>query len=560
MCAVDPLFWCNTFCWVAEPRQTAILPAITAEYQDELFLHILRNIKTGEDLVIPKSRDMRVTWSILTCYLWLWEFWLNSSFLCMSKNESFVDKRGDPKTLFWKLDFLLNNQPEWLRPKGYDPNKHRACNHMENPELGCTIDGESTNKFAGVADRRLSIMLDEFSKMDEQSVIFTGTRDVADCRIFPFTPQGAGNESYKIAHNPDIDCHPVHWSQHPTKAIGLYQVSAEGEVTYLDQTYWTPQKIKKEKVVKQRPKSPHYDFRSPWYDTQCKRTNSDSQIAQELDLDFLGSESPFFNHTTLDELQREFVIPPLAVGNFFPSERPFTYDPEGKLKLWFPPTVNGPPKGTYVVGVDIAMGTGASNSCISVVNIHTGEKVAEYVDHRIYPEKLAELAVSICEWFYHAKLIWEKDGPGSMFGRRIIQLQYSNLYLSRNEQVLTVRMSDMPGWKSTAEEKKSMLSEYRRAWTSKEFINRSAESYEEARRFVIGADSVPHYSGINKETDPAKARKNHGDRVIADGLACLLLIKPGPMNLVPRQEEEPYGSLVYFRKQRERERLEAELV
>ena len=76
------------------------------------------------------------------------------SFLLVSRVQDYVDKPGNPKALFWKIDFLLNNFPPWLKPRGYREANHRRLLHIENPENGSVIDGESTTGNVSRGDRR----------------------------------------------------------------------------------------------------------------------------------------------------------------------------------------------------------------------------------------------------------------------------------------------------------------------------------------------------------------------------------------------------------------------
>ena len=53
----------------------------------------------------------------------------------------------------------------------------------------------------------------------------------------------------------------------------------------------------------------------------------------------------------------------------------------------------------------------------------TGEKVGEYANPHILPYDLAPLAVAICRLFRNphgegAKMAWEQQGPGQIFGKR----------------------------------------------------------------------------------------------------------------------------------------------
>ena len=74
---------------------------------------------------------------------------------------------------------------------------------------------------------------------------------------------------------------------------------------------------------------------------------------------------------------------------------------KGRLHLWFEPGANSkvPMDGPFAIGVDIATGTGSSNSVISIGNCKTGEKVAEFVSSKTRPEELGNIAIALGKWF-----------------------------------------------------------------------------------------------------------------------------------------------------------------
>ena len=201
-CSRDLLFYINVFCWTYDPRKSkGVLPFITYNFQDESITSIRDCILEGRDLVIKKSRDMGASWMLLSVFEWFWHFKDGQSFLLVSRNEDYVDKTGNPKALFWKIDFLHKHQPNWLIPS-----ITRTKLRLTNDENGSTIDGESTTGDVARGDRRTAIGLDEFAAFDVDSSYraLASTRDATRCRIFNSTPAGSSNAFYDISHNAEI--------------------------------------------------------------------------------------------------------------------------------------------------------------------------------------------------------------------------------------------------------------------------------------------------------------------------------------------------------------------
>lgn len=549
MCARDPLFYINSFCFIFEPRMAAQLPFITYEFQDGA-LETIFEAHGNFDLVIEKSRDMGASWMCVTSIEWHWHFHKRRTFLLLSRKEELVDGKGkDPRSLFAKIDFLHKHQPGWLLP-----DRTRMQMHYSNDDNDSSMDGESTNKFAGIADRRYSLLIDEFSKMENQDSIFRGTRDVSDCRLFNFTPQGADNMASRVAHSEDYRKITLHWSRHPIKSIGLYRVEKDGEIEFIDTNYWTPKRQTAKNYVAEEPNNPRFKFRSPWYDLQCKRADTDKEIAQELDIDYLASSFQYFKPSLLAKAIAKTSNPEekgeFEYSGFNAEPISFQRNTAGDLDLW---TVldgagNPPRQGrSYVVGADISAGTGASNSVLVIGEARSHEQVGEMASPHIRPEELAKYAVSLCRWFCDeqgnpAALIWEAPGPGREFGAAVKDLGFSNVYYFRPRS-RWAKAKKVPGWWPTKDEKRDLIGEYRRAIYESRYLVHSRLQLEECRHYIHHPNQWVEHSKQTGSSilDPSGARENHGDRPMAGALCWLQMCMLFPSSEVHAEIDQPVG-------------------
>jgi hypothetical protein len=539
MCSRDPLYYLNTFGWTYNPKFKVngdlfpVIPWITWDVQDEAMIALFESILGGEDVLFKKSREMGASWDCVEAMEYLWHFRDNLSFLMVSRNEDYVDKARNPKALFWKLDFILENLPSFMKP-----HVNRVRLSIYNEDTGSTIDGESTTGDVARGDRRTAILMDEIAAFEvtDGYRAEASTQHATDCRIFNFTPSGTGNVAYDLAQKPELRKIVLHWSRHPDKSKGLY-TSENGKVKILDTSYAFPNDY---------PFILDGKLRSPWYDLQCRRAAHPMTIAAELDMDFLGSTYQFFDEGVLTKLKIEYVRPPFAVGNLsFDHESLETFEfalaEKGAFNLWVT-LVNGrlPSDQSFVVAADIATGTGASNSTLSIGNEKTKEKVAEYANSRIKPEDFGKLAVATAKFFNDAFMIWEANGPGRIFGNTVIEVGYRNIfYRQQNDQSLNQKTTDVPGWYSTRENKLTLLGNYRKALGGldhpSEFVIRSERSLQEAREYIyLPNNSVEHSKSLNL-IDPTGAGENHGDMTIADALLCKGLNR----STVTEKESEP---------------------
>lgn len=567
-CAKDPIFFISGFLWTHDPRQEpfARLPFILYDFQEELVLEILR-ASNDHDLLIEKSRTMGVSWVSLATFVWIWLFSKERSILLGSRNNDLVDKPGDPKALMWRIEYLINLLPVWLKPKGYDAAKHRIQKHIENPENGCVIDAEATTENFGTGDRRFLVFLDEFSKVPNGDSMLASTQPVTNSRIINSTPFGINNAFYDLTNHGRIAKIRLHWTRHPIYRKGLYKKTSgpDGRYIPIDVNYWSVIENADEKmaeydamIIERGVPLPPDKERSPWYAEQCARAKSAAHVAQELDINYLGSGGQYFDPAKVQETITKYARPPMLVGDLeYDSQTGdpirFRENPRGKLQLWFMLNKSGKPSIEHrtALGCDISSGTGASNSTGCGWDKVTCEKLCEYANPRIRPEEFALQMVALGRWLNNAQMIWEARGPGLNFGSKVVELNYGNIYLRRNDASISGKVSDVPGWAPGKDSKSVLLGSYRDVMETSECANYSKEALEECLSYVYGSDGCPiHSKSINKD-DPSGAKDNHGDRVIGDALAWKLMTYTS-RNPQEQKPEIPPGCLAWRNQMRER--------
>jgi hypothetical protein len=264
-----------------------------------------------------------------------------------------------------------------------------------NPETGSAITGESNNPSFSTAGRYAAILFDEFAKWEgNDSKAWTSSGDASPCRIPVSTPWGAAGKFYDLVHDPKIKKHTLHWSLHPDKREGLYCV-------------W-PKPIKAGEVVDEKSWT---GLRSIWYDGQTNdRSRTQSDIAQELDIDYIGAGNPVFEG---DASNRIAVLlkaekspklylqpvndPPYVAEVFNPYEH---YD---YVQVFEKPN----PRFSYVVACDVAEGKESGDfSIIKVLERETRSVAATYAT-RIDEIALARTLAGICKYYsFDEKYPW----------------------------------------------------------------------------------------------------------------------------------------------------------
>ena len=479
VCRHDILFWLNVFCYVHEPRLVSapVLPYLTYPYQDDFILELEKSLGK-EDVAVVKARCMGASWTIMSLFIHRWQFFGGLMFGVVSREERLVD--GMQKSLFAKGQFLLDRQPGFLLPQ-YDHFHLQFINH----DNGSSIEGSTTtgNVFRG--DRYTAVLMDEFAAFEpsDSEKAWASSNGATPCRILNSTPLGRVGMFWEAATKGHAKRINLPWWLHPDYAKGLYTDTAGKK-------------------------------RSPWYDAECKRLIIPGKIAQELDMDFAGAASLFFPEAIIGEHERKYARPPVARKRFETKG--------GKvadLLLW--DYLDPPPKSSrYVGGGDLSMGTGATPSVLSIADRATREKVAKLRTPHMSPDEFAEIAVQVCRWFNDAYLIWEMNGPGVTFGKRVVELGHTHIYYRQDEIGLKhkIQSSLTPGWHASPQNKLMLLQDYARALETASFVNHCEEGLDECRSYIYLPNGQVGNQRAETSSDPSGARQNHGDEVIADAL------------------------------------------
>ncbi|MEM5784972.1 MAG: hypothetical protein QW469_00335 [Candidatus Aenigmatarchaeota archaeon] len=224
-CQDDVFTFIDLFGVVLEPRlpESPDVPFFLFDYQRELIYRILEAEEKGEDLLIEKTRDMGVTWTIIWYMIWRWLFKDRWYALIGSRKEEEVDNKT-PQSLFGKIRYAYYSLPKWIRPAKFRKSDHDIHLKFINPDRMGMIEGESANPYFGRGKRASFLYMDElfFWKFVRES--WRSSTDVSPCRIavstaYPTSFARALRESF-ANQNKLIT---LDWRSHPLKDEEWYQ-------------------------------------------------------------------------------------------------------------------------------------------------------------------------------------------------------------------------------------------------------------------------------------------------------------------------------------------------
>jgi len=561
LCAKSPLFWVNAFAWtfrvleVIDGHQRPVkpenahVPFITWPVQDPAILKLVHNIEHGGSLCIDKSRDMGASWIILAVLTWFWLYRPDSKFLLVSRKEDLVDKPGDSDSLFWKIDRMVKSLPAWMQPA-----TTRTSMHLANEDNGAVIDGESTNENIGRGGRRTAIVFDEAAAIPMLQAAISAAGPATSCVIYNSTPLGPG--AYCDVRFSGIDVIVLGYWDHPEKGQGR-EIRFDPRVGR--NVWWTT-----------------------WYEAEWTvEKRSRKYMAQNALIDHMTSGTMVFDSDVLTH-QLAMVRPPTwrgriemdvdrvgdldtALRNGRIQDIQLVEDRDGPLCLWCE-LIEDPRTGllrprqdrTPVMGGDVALGVGASNSVLSLGWADTKTKFGEWVDANTSPDDLARVAVMLGYWLggrhKRALISWEANGPGGIFTSRIKRIGYPWLDKHKDTAKPSAKVRNEYGFTTTTHSKAVILGELNGDMGSGTFLNPSERALREAGRYVYYATG----GGLGPaqlEQESADAHATHGDIVMADAILNRAMKLAGRVK--PQVTEYPYGSRGWREKQAEEEESEA---
>lgn len=536
MASRDILWWINTFVYTHSPKDFSdnpVRPMITWGYQSRDILKLQHAIG-NHDITITKSRDMGATWICLLAIRHRWQFKANQRFLLASEKEDLVEKKGDMRALFEKIDFIDRYMPIWLLPTGRDlgdSDPSRTNKHLGNADNGSTVEGEATVRDLGRSDRLTACLIDEYASIAFTEEIERATRDATNCRIRNSTPkprnaEGAGffrffDREYKRDPSPNNERLIVqHWTQHPLKSTGLYKLDTAGAKVPLNPAAYDWRE--------DFPFHEHTKPRSPWYDEQCDRATSQNEIAQELDLDFYGLGRRAFEAKLLAKLLTK-TRPPAGTFQVMLDENAqllIIPNIDGNLKIWCPFAQQEPPISTYIFGEDIAAGTAgdhSSNSAICIIDSSLRQQVASFRDNTIDPARFAQLCNALGKLFHGAFHVPEINGPvGGQFLAAMIPLNTHIINRSQENENPLFRKTKRYGIHNN-DRGTLLLSQLQIDLRANQLDIPDEDIIKELSEYELADDAKFTHGG---SSDPDSAA--HGDIAIATACAALgLRERPG---------------------------------
>lgn len=216
-CRTDIVHWINTFVTTYDPRlPDPYIPFSLYPKQIEFLRWLQERERTVTGGLVDKSRDSGVTYLCAAYAIHGWLFRPGYSAGFGSRKEEYVDRLGDPDSIFEKIRIILFRLPAWMMPEGFKRSEHATFRKVLNPANGATITGEAGDNI-GRGGRKSLYVVDEAAFIERAGTIDGSLLGNTDVRIDVSTPNGPGNPFARKRYSGQVPVFTMHYRDDPRK-------------------------------------------------------------------------------------------------------------------------------------------------------------------------------------------------------------------------------------------------------------------------------------------------------------------------------------------------------
>lgn len=198
----------------------ASLPFLLFPKQEDLSAWLLERWRKGEAGLIDKSRDMGVSWLLISLASTLCLFMPEMSIGCGSRKAELVDILGDPDSLLEKSRIFIGGLPREFRGS-WNRKQHGAHMRITFPESGSILTGEGGDNI-GRGGRQSIYLVDEAAHLERPKLVDAALSATTDCRIDLSSVNGTANPFAIKRHSGNISVFTFHWRDDPRKDDAWY--------------------------------------------------------------------------------------------------------------------------------------------------------------------------------------------------------------------------------------------------------------------------------------------------------------------------------------------------
>ena len=390
--------------------------------------------------IILKSRQLGMSTLVAAFATWMVLFQKDKNILIIATKLSVA------QNFIKKVKTILRNLPSWLILADVTSNNKQLIEFSH----GSSIKAIPTSEDAGRSEALSLLIVDEAAFVKNFDELWMGlypTLSTGGRAILLSTPNGVGGQYYKLYTDAVAD-------RNEFKSIKL-------------------------------PWNVHPERDEVWYANETKNF-SKRQISQEFLCDFASSGETFINDDDLRWIHSMIRSPVERVGF------------DKNVWIWSQPSAGK----EYVVSADISRGDSKDFSTFHILDIITGEIVAEYKG-KTPPDRFAELLNKFGRMYNNALMCPENNSYGYATILRLKDLGYPKLYYARRGiyvgDYVPSKNSDNAGFTTSGKSRNMILTKLEEMLRNKQILTYSSRFYDEIKTFVWKGNKAQAMKGYNDD-------------------------------------------------------------
>jgi hypothetical protein len=452
-CASQPEYFISKYVKVVHTRR-GLVPFDLYGFQKDILVH-LQNHRFN---IIRKFRQAGIT-TIAAAYA------LHHVIFNKHKTVTILSIGDKESTLVLsRIMTMYDELPKFLRPKCVERNKHEI-----KLSTGSNIVSKPSGKASGRSISASLLIIDEAAFIENIENIWAASYPIISTGGSVFvisTVNGTGNWYHDMyieakSKRNDFNAIDINWRDHPE-----YCRHEGYEELYLEM---------------ERNNPPIYIDK--WEATTRKNIGI-RRWNQEYEAEFLGTGDTYIDgETLLNLVENENTSYSIKYNN--------------RMRVWKEPE----PYYEYLLAADTSLGRERDNSAFHVINLYTGEQVAEFYSNKTPINEFAKILVAEGTYYNTASVLVERNTIGNTLIERLFdELEYENIMLGPDNKF---------GIQITQKLRDGVLADLEEYLRINKLKINSARTTKELQTFIV------------TETGKAEADKGqHDDLVMSLAIAC----------------------------------------
>ena len=226
----NPAQFINDWGCTFDPRNADVglpswVPFVLFPKQREWVQWFMSRWQSREPGLTEKSRDMGMSWLTVATAATVCLFRPGVVAGFGSRKEDYVDKIGDPKSLFWKAREFIALLPREFRG-GWDRTKHAPHMRILFPDTGSAMTGEAGDNI-GRGDRTSFFFVDEAAHLERPQLVDASLSATTNCRQDLSSVNGMANSFAVKRFSGKVKVFTFHWRDDPRKDEAWYAKQVE---------------------------------------------------------------------------------------------------------------------------------------------------------------------------------------------------------------------------------------------------------------------------------------------------------------------------------------------